>query len=180
MKSQKKSIASDHAPEVSNVARNHTKLVFISMLSLLAACAPKSQVYQISEQDKREIKELKQNTPMILANQGWEAYEQLFSEDYQNWSMMDDNVRERDEFLQIVKLWYEAGNRAVDSDVASIAFIPLTDKKVLYLSKQVESFSSEGDEDHISRDIRFVSVFVKEKGTWKMDFSAFMDAHGSR
>ena len=142
----------------------------------LSGCFVKSDPYEISEKDKKEIEALKRNIPLVLANEGWEAYEKLFSENYQNWSMMRDKVRQRDEFLPLVKDWCEAGNKAVGSEVESIGFIPLAENKVLYLSKQMESFTNKNTGEITSRDIRFVSVYVKEEGMWKADFSAFMDA----
>jgi hypothetical protein len=151
----------------------------IAILVLVITCCScglaKSDIYELSEQDKKEIEALKRNIPMVLANEGWEAYEKLFSKNYQNWSMIGDELRQRDEFLLLVKDWYEAGNKAIGSEVESIGFIPLAENKVLYLSKQTESFSVQNSGESTLRDIRFVSVFVKEEGMWKVDFSAFMD-----
>lgn len=132
--------------------------------------------YMISQQDKIEIEALKQRIPLLLANEGWEAYESNFSADYQNWHMLSDEVRDRDDFLPLVKQWYEEGNRAIGSEVETVAFIPLTENKVMYLHKQKEAFSMVGRNDTIFRDIRFISVFIKELGVWKVEFTAFMDA----
>ncbi|MBL7472040.1 nuclear transport factor 2 family protein [Robertkochia sediminum] len=154
------------------------KCIALALIAtLFTACSGDGEVYVISEQDKKEIEALKRSIPLVLAEQGWEAYESLFSENYQNWHMMSDEVRKRDEFLQSVRQWYEAGNRATDSEVASIAFIPLAKNKVMYLHKQVETFDLAHDEESTSRDIRFLGVFVKEKEEWKVEFTAFMDAH---
>ncbi|NQZ79055.1 MAG: hypothetical protein HRT61_23500 [Ekhidna sp.] len=149
--------------------------ILVSFISLSSGCSSTSNTHEISEEDKLEIESLKKNIPLILADEGWEAYEKLFSDNYQNWSMVGNRVRQRDEFLPLVKEWYDAGNRAIGSEVESVGFIPLGEDKVLYLSKQRESFLDQDTGQETIRDISFVSVFVKERGEWKVDFSAFMD-----
>ena len=149
--------------------------ILVAIISLSSGCSSTSNTHEISEEDKLEIESLKKNIPLILADEGWEAYEKLFSDNYQNWSMVGNRVRQRDEFLPLVKEWYDAGNRAIGSEVESVGFIPLGEDKVLYLSKQRESFLDQDTGQETIRDISFVSVFVKERGEWKVDFSAFMD-----
>ncbi len=146
--------------------------------SLFFGCIQQNEEnYEISEADKKEIEALKRNIPLILANEGWEAYENKFSKNYQNWHMLGDQVRNREEYLSLVKQWYDAGNRANDSEVESVAFIPIAKNKVMYLHKQIESFDLVNTEENkISRDIRFIGIFIKEEGEWKVDFTAFMDA----
>lgn len=151
-------------------------IIVVSFLVFLS-CTDAPKQYVISEQDKKEIEALKKNIPLILANEGWEAYEQNFSKDYQNWAMAGDVVRAREEYLSLVKQWYDAGNEAVDSEVESIAFIPIAENKVMYLHKQVETFNAETANGSTTRDIRFIGIFVKEEGRWKVDFTAFMDAN---
>ena len=90
--------------------------------------------------------------------------------------MLGDQVRNRDEYLSLVKQWYDAGNRANDSEVESVAFIPIAKNKVMYLHKQIEKFDLVDTEDKVARDIRFIGIFIKENDVWKVDFTAFMDA----
>ena len=149
---------------------------FTVMTIILFGCAQKVEDYTISEEDKKEIEALKKNIPLILANEGWEAYEKKFSKNYQNWHMLGNQVRNREDYLFLVKQWYDAGNRANDSEVESIAFIPIAKNKVMYLHKQIERFDLVDTEEKVSRDIRFIGIFVKEEGEWKVDFTAFMDA----
>ncbi len=150
-------------------------LFFICFCFLLIGCDKQNKTYQISEKDKKEIENIKTQLPLILANEGWEAYENMFSKNYKNWAMLTDKVRERDEFLPLVKQWYDEGNRAIDSDVQTIDFIPIAEHKVMYLHRQTETFNLMNTEETISRAIRFVAIFVREDGQWKVDFTAFMD-----
>ncbi|WP_425075302.1 hypothetical protein [Psychroserpens sp. S379A] len=147
------------------------------MITLFLGCSESEVDYTITEADKKEIEALKKNIPLILANEGWEAYEKTFSKNYKNWHMLGDQVRHRDEYLSLVKQWYDAGNRANDSEVQSVAFIPIAKNKVMYLHKQIERFDLVNTEEkQLSRDIRFIGIFIKEEGEWKVDFTAFMDA----
>lgn len=149
-------------------------LLIVSILFF--GCNQKEESYTISEKDKKEIETLKKNIPLILANEGWEAYEKKFSKNYKNWHMLGDQIRNRDEYLSLVKQWYDAGNRANDSEVESVDFIPIAKNKVMYLHKQIEKFDLVDTEDKVARDIRFIGIFIKEEGEWKVDFTAFMDA----
>ncbi|CAM1347387.1 hypothetical protein [Tenacibaculum crassostreae] len=150
--------------------------VLAIVVILFLGCSQETDDYVVSKQDKEEIEALKKNLPLILANEGWKSYEKKFSKNYQNWYMLGDQVRNREEYLSLVKQWYDAGNRANDSEVESVAFIPIAKNKVMYLHKQVEKFDIVNTEKKVSRDIRFIGIFIKEKGEWKVDFTAFMDA----
>lgn len=152
------------------------KYLFLAGSIFILGCNT-TESYQITQKDKKEIETLKRSIPLILANEGWEAYEKMFSKNYQNWHMLGDEVRNREEYLSLVKQWYDAGNRANDSEVESVAFIPLAKNKVMYLHKQIERFDLVNEKNKtISRDIRFIGIFIKEDGRWKVDFTAFMDA----
>ena len=133
------------------------------------------ELFSISDKDKKEIEALKKSIPLVLANVGWEPYTSLFSKNYKNWSMTTDKVLPREEYLAIVKDWYDAGNRATDSDVTPIDFIPISKNKVLFLHKQIEKFDLTNETQKTARDIRFIAIVVKEGGKWKLEFTAFMD-----
>lgn len=149
---------------------------FTVMVIVFFGCTQQStENYTISEKDKKEIEALKKNIPLILANEGWEAYEKKFSKNYKNWHMLGDQVRNKEDYLALVKQWYDAGNRANDSEVKSEAFITIAKNKVMYLHKQIERFDLVDTEVNVSRDIRFIGIFIKEEGEWKVDFTAFMD-----
>ena len=130
-----------------------------------------------TEQDKSEIEALAREIPLILANDGWEAYQEYFADGYQNWAMAGDKIRSREEYLGMVRAWYDQGNRATGSDIESIGFIPVSPDLVLYLNAQREVFNNPQDSTGQSiRDIRFISVYKREDGQWKNYFTAFMDA----
>ena len=130
----------------------------------------------ITESDKKAIENLARDVPMILSNEGWDAYANTFSDDYKNWSMIGDKVRERKEYLGLVKDWYDKGNRATGSSLESIDFIPIDSSNVLYLYALREEFNSSNDSSKDNkRDIRFVAIYRKIDGLWKNSFTAFMD-----
>lgn len=156
--------------------KNFLKYLFVAGSIFILGCNT-TESYQITQKDKKEIEALKKSIPLVLANEGWEAYEKIFSKSYQNWHMLGNQVRNRSEYLSLVKQWYDAGNRANDSEIESIAFIPLAKNKVMYLHKQIERFDLVNEKSKtVSRDIRFIGIFIKEDGRWKVDFTAFMDA----
>ncbi|SFR34009.1 hypothetical protein SAMN04490243_0765 [Robiginitalea myxolifaciens] len=130
----------------------------------------------ITESDKKAIADLARDIPLILSNEGWDAYTNTFTNDYKNWSMIGDKVRERKEYLSLVKDWYDKGNRATESRLNSIGFIPVDSSCVLFLYALREEFNSTNDSSgNNSRDIRFVAIYRKIDGAWKNSFTAFMD-----
>ena len=92
---------------------------------LLVSCDKHKRTYNITKNDKQEIERLARDLPLILSDEGWEAYQEKFSNDYMNWSMVSDQVRGREEFLSLVKKWYDEGNRANGTTIKSIDFMPL-------------------------------------------------------
>ena len=155
------------------------KTISLATLLFTAGCATqhkRTDLLSISETDKQAIAQLQKDIPLILAEQGWKPYEAVFGKDYQNWQMMRDTMLSREQFLAGVKSWYEDGNRAVGSETETIGFIPLAPDLVMYLHKQVETFDLTRTDETVARDIRFVSIFRKEAGEWKVQFTAFMDA----
>ena len=150
-------------------------LMHLIMMVLIIGCEAPTPTLKLTDQDKLKIEELARDLPLILTNEGWDAYESNFSQDYQNWSMIGDHVRTRDEFLSLVKQWYDDGNRATGSDIQSIDFIPITPDLTMYLHSQQEEFVDPVDSSTNVRDIRFVSIYKKEEGRWKTHFTGFMD-----
>lgn len=70
---------------------------------LLISYDSDSKTNNITENDKQEIERLARDLPLILSDEGWDAYQKKFSNDYMNWSMVSDQAREREEFLSLVK-----------------------------------------------------------------------------
>lgn len=152
------------------------KAVVCLTLCIIISCEEKEQEpWVLTEEDKQSIEKAKRDIPLTLANEGWEAYTKAFTNDYQNWAMLGDGIRERDDFFPLVKDWYKAGNRAIDSQVETIGFITVAPRRVLYLHKQTEVFKYVDRSDTVYRDIRFVTLFENEGEDWKVRFTAFMD-----
>jgi hemolysin-activating ACP:hemolysin acyltransferase len=160
-------------------APNIIKLIVIALtflFTLLISCESEQKTNSITEADKKAIEKLARDLPMILSNQGWKAYEDKFSKDYTNWSMVSEKVRKREEYLSLVKDWYEKGNRASGSSIKTIDFIPIEENNVMYLYALQEEFTNPHDStQNIVRNIRFVGNFRKENGSWKNTFTAFID-----
>ena len=151
-------------------------IAVICLTLVIISCNEKAkEAWTLTEADKQAIEKAKREIPLTLANNGWEAYTKAFTDDYQNWAMLGDAIREREDFFPLVKEWYEAGNRAIGSEVETIGFITVAPKKVLYLHKQTEVFKYVDRVDTVSRDIRFVTLYEKEGEDWKVRFTAFMD-----
>ena len=81
-------------------------IIFFALVASLLACQgtvqesdTNSQTISISDEDLKMIEGQAKNLPLILSNEGWDAYESNFSKDYNNWSMVGDKVRSRDEFF---------------------------------------------------------------------------------
>lgn len=156
--------------------KNSINLIMVAIIAFQACDTPNEDSVLLSEADKKEIETLARDIPLILSNQGWDAYEEKFAQGYRNWSMTGDNVRSREAYLGLVKDWYDAGNRATGSEIETIGFVPISKDMTLYLNAQKEVFRNPEDTSTtLTRDIRFVSVYKKEGGEWKNYFTAFMD-----
>ena len=130
----------------------------------------------ITEDDKKEIKSLSNDVPLILTNEGWDAYADTFTMDYKNWSMTGEEVRGRKSYLGLVKNWFDQENRATGSTLKTTGFIPMNASEMLYQHTLEEKFYGTVDSLHGKvRDIRFVAVYKREQGIWKNSFTAFMD-----
>ena len=90
-------------------------LVFLAAMS--AGCSagtdPRPAEGQGDVQADREaVLALEGGAAMVLAEQGFDTYAALFHPEYTNWSG-GDRVLDRAGFLDAVRDWYGAGNRAV-------------------------------------------------------------------
>ncbi|WP_430966799.1 hypothetical protein [Spongiimicrobium sp. 2-473A-2-J] len=149
--------------------------ICLATMLLMLGCAEQPEPW-FTEADRREIERSAKELPLVLAQEGWAPYEAHFAKHYKNWPMMRDATRSREEFLSLVKTWYEAGNRATASETETIDFIPIAKDMVLYLRSQKEAFNDPKDSTiTVVRDMRNVSIHIKEDGRWKSLFTAFMD-----
>lgn len=149
--------------------------ICLAIMLLMLGCTEQEEPW-FTEADRTEIEGSAKELPLVLAEKGWEPYEAHFAKHYNNWPMDRDATRSREEFLALVKTWYEAGNRATASETETIDFIPIAKDMVLYLRSQKEAFNDPGDSTiTVVRDMRTVSIHIKEDGRWKSLFTAFMD-----
>jgi hypothetical protein len=116
--------------------------------------------------DREQVLALEQNVALVLANQGFDAYAALFHPEYTNWSG-GDAVLDRQAYLDRVRPWYDAGNRAVATDIRPITVDIMGD---LALSRYTlrEDFS-----DGTAFVGRFVSLARRQEGRWRLYRTSF-------
>lgn len=126
-----------------------------------------SAIPVLAENDERNtVRSMQRNVAMVLAEQGFEAYSELFHPDYENWAN-GGRLLKRKEFLDAVKNWYEAGNRATSTTMQSVSTEIFGDIS-LSRYKLREDFNN--NESFVGY---FTSVSKKEKGQWKFFRSSF-------
>lgn len=88
----------------------------------------------------------------------------------------NDQPTDREQFLGMVKKWHDEGNRATESKLIPIKYIPIDNNTVIFLNAQQEEFQDETlAQNKKVRDMRFVSIYKKVEGKWKLLFTGFMD-----
>lgn len=116
--------------------------------------------------DLAAVRALEEGVARVLAEEGFEAYSELFDPDYRNWA--DDRpLRDRDEFLAGIEVWYEAGNRAVKTEMTPVS-IELFGDLALSLYRLTEEFA-----DGSRFTGRFVSLARKRDGRWRLFRTTF-------
>lgn len=124
--------------------------------------------------DREEVLALERDVALVLAQQGFDAYAALFHPDYTNWSG-GDTVLTRQAYLDRVKPWYEAGNRAVATDLRPVTIEILGDY-ALSRYRLREDFT-----DGTAFVGRFVSVARRYDGRWTLYRTSFItDFRGPR
>ena len=112
-----------------------------------------------AEQDRAAIRQLEEGVARVLADEGFDAYADLFHADYSNWG--DGGVaRDRAAFLSDVQRWHAGGGHAVATHMAPLSIEVFGD---LALSRYVlrEDFN-----DGSAFVGRFVSLAKREHGAW--------------
>ncbi len=92
----------------------------ISTGAALVAATPASAALGAARDDARAIRSLEENVALILAREGFAAYESQFDPDYVNWPN-GDALMARPEFLAGVKRWYDAGNYAIAAQLVPVS-----------------------------------------------------------
>jgi hypothetical protein len=115
--------------------------------------------------EREQVLALERNVALVLANEGFDAYAALFHPDYTNWG--GDAVLGRQAYLDRVRPWYDAGNRAVATDIHPISIEIIGDLAVSrYLLR--EDFS-----DGTAFVGRFVSLARRDEGRWQLYHTSF-------
>jgi len=116
--------------------------------------------------DREQVMALERDVALVLANEGFDAYAALFHPEYTNWSG-GDGVLDRQTYLDRVKPWYEAGNRAVATDIRPVSIEIMGD---LALSRYTlrEKFS-----DGTAFVGRFASLARRHEGRWRLYRTSF-------
>lgn len=92
----------------------------ISAGAALVAATPASAALGARKDDARAIRTLEENVALILAEEGFAAYEALFDPDYVNWPD-GGALMTRPEFLAGVKRWRDAGNYAIAAQLVPVS-----------------------------------------------------------
>ncbi|MGD9906746.1 MAG: nuclear transport factor 2 family protein [Vicinamibacterales bacterium] len=102
------------------------RLVALSAIVLLAwsaaACrgtAPAPTTRDV-EADRAAVRALEEGVALVLARDGFDAYAALFHDGYTNWSGGPEPV-DRATYLARVRSWYDAGNRAVATEMRPVS-----------------------------------------------------------
>lgn len=92
----------------------------ISASAAFVAAAPFSVALGARADHARAIRNLEEGVALVLAEHGFAAYEALFDPDYVNWPN-GGALLSRSAFLEGVRRWYDAGNRAVAAQLIPVS-----------------------------------------------------------
>jgi hypothetical protein len=90
------------------------------MLIALLGAASRAHA-QPTDADRDAILSLAAEVPLVLRDQGFEAYAGLFHPQFSKWFIESGTVRERAEFLADIRHWNDAGNRAVSAELKPVS-----------------------------------------------------------
>lgn len=148
--------------------RMSTRVTLVIVVAIgVGACrstAPATQPGTAS--DEALVLALERDVALVLANEGFAAYAALFHPEYTNWSG-GDAVLDRRGYLDRVRPWYDAGNRAVATAIKPVAIEIIGD---LALSQYTlrEDFS-----DGTAFVGRFASLARRHEGRWTLYRTSF-------
>jgi hypothetical protein len=95
-------------------------MVFVVAMGVGACWSTAPAAHFGTSNDEVLVLALERDVALVLANEGFDAYAALFHPEYTNWSG-GDAVLSRSEYLDRVRLWYNAGNRAVATAIKPVA-----------------------------------------------------------
>lgn len=145
------------------------KRLALSLAGLLLLLQPSAQA---ESADQRAVRELETEVAMVLAQQGFEPYARLFHPDYSNWTGTGAPIG-RAQFLDGVRKWHDAGNKAIAVALQPISFEVFGDV-ALSRYRLREDFK-----DGSSFVGRFNSLAKREGGQWLLFRTQFVtEFHG--
>ena len=121
---------------------------------------------EIWSEDQLEIIEVNRWVPLAPREAGFAAYADLFHPEYTNWPMGRDSrlPTTREQYLDGVKRWLDAGNYATYSKVVPISIDVFGD--IAYVRHLQEEHFHHPDRDPTQFVGHFASLMKKYKGKW--------------
>lgn len=145
---------------------HHAIVAFSVVIAASAASCSVTPPRPDPEKDRVQVLALERDVALVLAQEGFDAYAALFHADYSNWSG-GDAALDRHTYLDRVKTWYDAGNRAVAVDIRPVSIEIMGD---LALSRYTlrEEFS-----DGTAFVGRFASLARRHERRWLLYRTSF-------
>ncbi|MGE3839742.1 MAG: nuclear transport factor 2 family protein [Hyphomonadaceae bacterium] len=137
---------------------NNALFIAAASLALATASAP-ADAQCVPDADR--VLEQERGVALVLAEQGFDAYQTLFSPDFELW--IDGRSLVRDAYLAGVRSWYLAGNRAVATSIeqSEVTFLGGSHALARYVIR--EDFNN-GERFKG----RIVSLVRCEAGVWRL------------
>lgn len=141
-----------------------TWMTVVGLVLLCAALPALAKDNRVS--DKEQVQNLEKSVAVVLGEQGFDAYSDLFHPEYNNWADGGD-VLDRTAFLAGVRRWYEAGNKAVNTSMQPIS-IEIFGDLALSRYRLREDFNN--GKTFVGN---FTSLARKHNGKWKLYRTSF-------
>ncbi len=127
--------------------------------------------------EEQEIIELTRFVALAPKAIGYEAYTEMFHPEFTNWYMKgnQESLRTRDQYLSLVKSWFEAGNYATFSKVVPISVEIFGD--VAYVRQLKEEHFHHPDQAPTKFVGQFASLMKKHKGKWTFYRTSFQERY---
>lgn len=150
-------------------------LLFYLVLTSFCAFASESELNWSAEQ--RDIIELSRFVALAPKQVGFDAYADLFHPEFTNWYMKggQESLRNRADYLTLVKGWLDAGNYATYSKVIPISVEIFGDLAYVRLLKE-ERFHHP-DQPPTQFVGQFASLLKKHNGRWTFYRTSFQERY---
>ena len=129
-------------------------------LALAALVPTPAMADEPSPEDAQELHTLHARVALVLDEEGFEAFSELFHPDYTNWSS-GDTVTRRKEYLAGVERWYAEGNHAIHTQMAPVSVEVFGD---IALSRYLLREDFNNGKSFVGT---FASLSRRDAGRWK-------------